>query len=95
MRIAFAGFRHGHIVSLYQNALQNPDITILGCWEEDDATREATKQDLNADFCYADYAALVSDPQVEAVAIGAYYAKRGRLVIEALKNGKQVSDLSN
>ena len=90
MRIAFAGFRHGHIVSLYQNVLQNPDITILGCWEEDDATREATIKDLNADFCYSDYAALVNDPQVETVAIGDYYAKRGRLIIEALKNGKHV-----
>ena len=90
MRIAFAGFRHGHIVSLYEKAKENPDVSILGCWEEDDATREATIQSLNADFCYNDYAALVGDPEVEVVAIGDYYAKRGRLVIEALKNGKHV-----
>ena len=90
MRIAFAGFRHGHIVSLYQNAVNHADTTILGCWEEDDATREATIKDLGADFCYADYNALVSDPNVEVVAIGDYYAKRGQLVIEALKNGKHV-----
>lgn len=90
MRIAFAGFRHGHIVSLYQNAEKDANTTIVGCWEEDDATREATIRDIKADFCYSDYAALVADPQVEVVAIGDYYAKRGRLVIEALKNGKHV-----
>lgn len=90
MRIAFAGFRHGHIVSLYQKAQENPDVTILGCHEEDDATRQSTIQNLNADFCYQNYADLVRDPAVEVVAIGDYYAKRGQLVIEALKNGKHV-----
>ena len=90
MRIAFAGFRHGHIVSLYQSAQNTSDVTILGCFEEDDATREAIIKDLNADFCYGKYTDLVSDPAVEVVAIGDYYAKRGSLVIEALKNGKHV-----
>lgn len=90
MRIAFAGFRHGHIVSLYQSAQKASDVTILGCFEEDDATREAIIKDQNADFCYGKYADLVSDPAVEVVAIGDYYAKRGSLVIEALKNGKHV-----
>ena len=90
MRIAFAGFRHGHIVSLYQKAQENPDVMILGCHEEDDATRQSTIQSLNADFCYENYADLVGDPAVEVVAIGDYYAKRGQLVIEALKNGKHV-----
>lgn len=90
MRIAFAGFRHGHIVSLYQNAQAHSQTTILGCFEEDTATREATAQSIGADFCYADYTSLVSDPAVEVVAIGDYYAKRGSMVIEALKNGKHV-----
>ena len=90
MRIAFAGFRHGHIVSLYQKAQENPDVDILGCHEEDDATRQATINDLNANFCYNDYASLVNDPAVEVVAIGDYYAKRGQMVIEALKHGKHV-----
>lgn len=90
MRIAFAGFRHGHILSLYQNAQVHPDTTILGCWEEDDATRETIIKEQNADFCYDTYAALVNDPAVEVVAIGDYYTKRGQLVIEALKNGKHV-----
>ena len=65
-------------------------MTILGCHEEDDATRHSTIQSLNADFCYENYADLVGDPAVEVVAIGDYYAKRGQLVIEALKNGKHV-----
>ena len=90
MRIAFAGFRHGHIVSLYETAQQRSDVTVLGCFEEDTATREETARNLNADFCYADYAALLADPAVEVVAIGDYYAKRGSMVIEALKHGKHV-----
>ena len=62
----------------------------MGCFEEDTATREETARNLNADFCYADYAALLADPAVEVVAIGDYYAKRGSMVIEALKHGKHV-----
>lgn len=90
MRIAFAGFRHGHILSLYQTAQKDPDVTVLGCHEEDTATREATARDLGADFRYPDYASLLNDPAVEVVAIGDYYAKRGSMVIAALEHGKHV-----
>ena len=40
MNIGFAGFRHYHILGLYNAALANPDVNILACYEENEATRE-------------------------------------------------------
>ena len=40
MNVAFAGFRHNHIFSLYTQATENSNIKILGCFEEDEQTRQ-------------------------------------------------------
>ncbi len=90
MHIAFAGFRHGHIYALYRQAITNSDTEVLGCFEEDTASREAAILELDANFCYPNYSALLCDPDVQVVAIGDYYAKRGKMVIEALQHGKHV-----
>ena len=34
MRLAFAGFRHPHILSLYRDARAAKDVEIIGCFEE-------------------------------------------------------------
>lgn len=90
MNIAFAGFRHGHIFSLYETARNDKDVNIVGCFEENDAERENVKKTRNIDFTYNTYDELLNDKSVEAVAIGDYYGKRGEMVIEALKHGKHV-----
>ena len=43
MKIAFVGFRHGHIYSLYDMALQSPDVEITACIEENAAARTAAE----------------------------------------------------
>ena len=90
MNIAFAGFRHGHIYTLYDMAEKNDSTHILGCFEENDAAREAAKNTRELDFCYASYEEILADKRVDAVAIGDYYGKRGKMVIDALKSGKHV-----
>ena len=40
-KIAFAGFRHGHIMSLYDRAGKHQNLEIVAACEEDAATRDA------------------------------------------------------
>lgn len=90
MNVAFAGFRHNHIFSLYTQATENSNIKILGCFEEDEQTRQNVMRDYNASFNYSTYEEILTDERVEVIAIGDYFKKRGSMVIDALKAGKHV-----
>lgn len=90
MRIAFAGFRHGHIYALYQLAENHPDVEITGGWEDFEPARQKAAAEHGVRFCYESYEALLADHAVEAVAIGNYYTARGAMIIAALKAGKHV-----
>lgn len=88
MKIAFAGFRHSHIIGMYNAALKNN--CIAGCFEEDDETRNDMKENHNINFCFNSYDELLHSLETDTVAIGDYYQKRGSMVIEAFKAGKHV-----
>ena len=89
MKIAFAGLRHGHIFVLYDMARENPLFDITGAFEEDPDARQAAEA-RGVDRFYESYDALLSDPEVEAVALGGCYAHRGGMAIRALRAGKHV-----
>ena len=42
LNIAFAGFRHSHIFGLYKTALENKNVNITGCFEENEKEKEKT-----------------------------------------------------
>ena len=90
IKIAFAGFRHPHILALYDAVKQSDLVQLQGAFEEDAETRAQMEKDKGIVFNYDTYAALLADPSVDAVAIGDYYSIRGSRVIEALKAGKHV-----
>ena len=90
MNIAFAGFRHSHILSLYKTAVENPEVNILYCYEADDGAREATQKSSDVYFNCTSYEEILRDDSVEAVAIGDYYGIRGKLIIAALNAGKHI-----
>lgn len=90
IKIAFAGFRHGHILALYAQAKESPLVKIVGAYEADRETRERVARESGVCFTYESYEALLADREVDAVAIGDYYAKRGELAIRALESGKHV-----
>lgn len=90
MRIAFAGFRHEHIWGLYEMAVKNEEVEIVGCYEEDAAAAQAVEKSHNVLFTYKNYDELLEDESVEAVAIGDYYGKRGKMIIDALQHNKHV-----
>lgn len=89
IRIAFAGFRHSHILALYDGASENSLYQIVGAFEADRETRE-NMEERGIRFTYDTYEALLADETVDVVAIGDYYSIRGSRVIEALKHGKHV-----
>lgn len=89
MRIAFQGFRHGHIQSLYKLVQKHPDCELAGAAEDDVAAREAAAAN-GVDFTHDSCAALLKGADCEAIAIGDYYGRRGELAIAALEAGRHV-----
>ncbi|MBR6514910.1 MAG: Gfo/Idh/MocA family oxidoreductase [Clostridia bacterium] len=88
-KIAFAGFRHGHIFQLYNQVKECDAIELTGCWEEDEAARKAATDNHGVDFNYATFEEVLNS-DADIVAIGDYYGRRGELAIAALKAGKHV-----
>lgn len=90
MNIAFAGFRHSHIMVLYNKVLNDESICITGCYEENAKAKEEAEKKWGISFTYDTYEELLNDANADAVAIGDYYQKRGSMVISALEHGKHV-----
>lgn len=90
MNIAFAGFRHSHIVRLYNFVKEHNQVNLIGCFEADKDAREQTEEKDQIVFNYHSYEEILQDKRVDVVGIGDYYAKRGKMVIDALKHGKHV-----
>ena len=91
-KIAFAGLRHGHINSLYNEAVNSPELEICAICEEDAAARQAfvdAHPDSKAPV-YNSLTQMLAEVPSDIVAIGDYYGKRGSVAIAALKAGKHV-----
>jgi predicted dehydrogenase len=90
LRLAFVGFRHGHIFDLYKRATQTAGIEVVAACEEDAATREKVGADGSAKITHADYRRMLDEVACDAVAVGDYYAIRGARILEALGRGRHV-----
>ena len=91
-KIAFAGLRHGHINSLYNEAVNSPELEISAICEEDAAARQAflTAHPESKAPVYDSLAKMLAEADCDIVATGDYYGKRGSVAIAALKAGKHV-----
>lgn len=89
-KIAFAGFRHGHIMGLYRAAVQGEEgLEATEACEEHAPTRENLQQkDINV--THTDFDLMLHETDAEILAVGDCYGNRGRLLIEGLKNGMHV-----
>ena len=47
INILFVGFRHVHIESLYKECMENSEINVIGCVEND----ENTKKEISHRYC--------------------------------------------
>ena len=88
MNIAFAGFRHGHVYTMLENALK-AGANVVAAWETDDASKAEAAQH-GVEVTYSDYDAMLERKDIDIVAVCDYYAARGEKIIKALKAGKHV-----
>ncbi|MDD5482282.1 MAG: Gfo/Idh/MocA family oxidoreductase [Kiritimatiellae bacterium] len=88
LRMAFMGFRHGHIFSVYK--AKRADVEIAGACEEHAETRAALKKSAQAEITHENYEKMLDELDFDILAVGDYYARRGAILIEALKRGKHV-----
>ena len=89
MKIAFVGFRHGHIYALYQMATAREDVEIVACVERDGAARERAEQKLGIKMQDLSYEAVLSG-DADIICTGAAYGERGEIIIRAMQSGKHV-----
>ena len=89
LRIAFVGFRHGHVMALYNLLKDRADTTIVAACEEDAETRAAIVEQ-GVTITHESYADMLSSVECDVVAVGDYFALRGQRVIVALEAGKHV-----
>lgn len=90
MNIAFAGFRHAHINSLYKKCAERGDVNIVAAWEGDAEARAEAVEDLGVNFTHGSYDEMLALPGLDAVAIGDYFSARGGLAVRAMRAGKHV-----
>ncbi len=90
LRIAFAGFRHGHIMGLYNSCKTHPQVRLVAACEEDPATVDALKSAGKVDVTHADFQRMLETVDCDAIAVGDYFSKRGSIIIAALNAKKHV-----
>lgn len=86
-KLAFAGFRHGHVTSLYSLAREADDVEIVAACEEHEATRRALAEAGTVKVTHSDYARMLDEVECDAVAVGDAFGLRGARLIEALSRG--------
>ena len=89
LKIGFVGFRHSHILQLYDLCLGHQDIRICASCEEDAQAREKAMAH-GVEFTHVSYESLFQSADCDAIATAEAFGIRGRIVIEALQLGKHV-----
>jgi predicted dehydrogenase len=90
IRLAFLGFRHGHVMGLYRAAREHPGVEIASACDEHPETVAALKSNGTVDLTHSDYDEVFSTVDFDAVVVGDYFARRGKIIIRALETGKHV-----
>lgn len=90
IRLAFAGFRHPHILELYKAALKHPAVEIVAASEDDAPAHKDVEKGGLVRLTHDDHRRMLADVPCDAVAVGDYYGRRGRILIDALEAGRCV-----
>ena len=84
LRLAFLGFRHGHVMGLYQAAQKHSRVEVVAAIDEDADAAAA------ASVTHGRYDEVLKQADVDAIATGDYFGRRGEIIIRALEAGKHV-----
>lgn len=91
MKLAFIGFRHGHVMGLYRAAIERADVDVVAVVE--DHAETVSKLSSTVLFTHTDpddWKRVIHETHCDAIAVGDYFARRGEIVIAALEAGKHV-----
>jgi len=87
LRVAFVGFRHGHVQSIYKAVKALDYAEIVGVVEEEcDANQYLAG--LGLENTHNTFDDLLDDVDFDLVCCGDYYAKRGEVAIKSLRAGR-------
>ncbi len=89
LRIAFVGFRHGHIFALHSLLQSRRDVDIVGACEEHDETR-AGLADKGVTVTHASYETMLDDVECDVIACGDYFGIRGDRLVAAMERGRHI-----
>ncbi len=90
MRLAFIGFRHGHVMGLYKGAVAHAGVDVVAACEEDAHAAETLRANGTVQLTHDRIADVLENVDCDAVAIGDIFARRGEIAIKALNAGKHV-----
>ena len=88
-KVAFVGFRHGHIDSLYNKMKESEQYTVVAACEEN-AEAAAAAKERGIDITFTDFHEMMQQCEFDVLAIGDYFGIRGARAISALVAGKHV-----
>ncbi len=89
-RIAFLGFRHGHVRDAYLRARERPDVEIVACSEEDAGVRAALEREGAVRVTHHEHREVLERVDCDAVVVGDVFGRRGKIVADALAAGRHV-----
>src|SRR4051812_29730602 len=76
MRLAFMGFRHGHVMPLYRAAVDDARIDVVAACEEHAATAESVAA-AGVSITHRNFEQMLRDAAFDALAVGDYFGRRG------------------
>ena len=88
LRIAFAGFRHGHILEVYELARKRDAQEVVAACEEHEPPGRALAGPVALTHASCDE--MFAQADFDVLAVGDYYGRRGELLVRALEAGKHV-----
>jgi len=89
LKLAIAGFRHGHIFSLVAEA-RKLGIEIVAAVEEDATTRESLSGHEKITITHSSFEKMLLEAEFDILGVGDYFARRGSLAIQGLQAGKHI-----
>ncbi len=90
MRLAFIGFRHGHVMGLYKGAVAHAGVDVVAACEEDVRAAETLQASGTVQLTHDRIDDVLENVNCDAIAIGDTFARRGEIAIRALSAGKHV-----
>ncbi len=89
-RLAFAGFRHVHMLAFHALAVRHPGVEVVAAAEDDRAAAQAAAAQ-GVRLTHPTVDALLADSSgYDALAIGEVFARRGALALRGLAAGKHL-----